>query len=614
MKARLIIPIVILSLLVWGCAASRYIGLQKEDPYQLYTKAMELQSSGELSQAYSTFIHLWKSYPDHPLAREALFYAATIKDKTDPQKATELYEKFLKLYPLSSFTNTIRESLFEDYLRQKEYDKAYKLIYTSLNLYPGPIWSSLGMRLVNAYVDADKPKDALNTIVLIYGTADTHTKESLLSIWKSTLAEIKTEEDLRNVEKITREPELLDTLHVRMSKLSLGSNIQALGQAQTNLQGQAPEGLNVQESEGKLPACPIGIILPLSGKWGSIGYKILKGIELASNVFSPNKTPNVEFIVRDYASDEKNIPGIIEDLDKNYRVLAIMGPVGEKAATSTCEIAEFRGIPAFVFTQADLKTQEKPFCFNNFVSISTQVKSLLSVARDTGITKFAILYPKDHFGITMTSVFKKLAPQWDIEVVRDTSYSPDEVDFKNEILSLVPALKEQGKEGDNIPTPATPIVPDFDALLIPDTGLKAAMIASYLAYFNIEDVKLFGPSLWNTDDLVKVGGKYIDRSVFVSGFFLDSKLDFVQDFINSFYYTYGYNPSIWEASAFDTANILLNLVKGNMPSRDMLRQRILALKDYPGVTGATSFDDKGNVDKVIFVLRVNGSHITEISP
>ena len=92
------------------------------------------------------------------------------------------------------------------------------------------------------------------------------------------------------------------------------------------------------------------------------------------------------------------------------------------------------------------------------------------------------------------------------------------------------------------------------------------------------------------------------------------ELDFVQDFINSFYYTYGYNPSIWEASAFDTANILLNLVKGNMPSRDMLRQRILALKDYPGVTGATSFDDKGNVDKVIFVLRVNGSHITEISP
>ncbi len=615
MKARLIITFVMLPLLVWGCAASRYIGLQKEDPYQLYTKAMEQQSSGDLKQACSTFMHLWKSYPKHPLAREALFYAATITDKTDPRKATDLFEKFLDLYPASSFANSIRESLFEDYLRQKEYDKAYKIIRTSLSLYPGPIWSTLGMRLVNAYIDAGRPKDGLNTIALIYKTADSHTKESLLSIWRTTLPDIKTEDDLKSIEKNTREPELLVILHAQMSKLNLAQKNESMGQGPTSSQVQTPaESLKVQEGEENIPPCPIGLVLPLSGKWESIGYKILKGIELAGNVFSNKKAPNVEFIIRDYGSNEKNIPGIIEDLDKNYHVLAIMGPVGERAAASTCEIAQFRGIPAFVFTQADINTPEKPFCFNNFISISTQVKSLLNVSKDMGITRFAILYPKDHFGLTMTSVFKRLAPRWDIDIVRDIAYSPDEVDFKDEIMSLVPSLQQEGKEGNNSQTPSTPIVPDFDALLIPDTGLKAAMIASYLAYFNIEDVKLFGPSLWNTPDLTKVGGKYIDGSIFVSGFFLDSKLDFVQDFINSFYYTYGYNPSIWEASAFDTTNILLNLIKDNIPTRDMLEQRILALKDYPGVTGATSFDSDGHVDKVIFVLTVRGSHIMEISP
>ncbi len=105
----------------------------------------------------------------------------------------------------------------------------------------------------------------------------------------------------------------------------------------------------------------------------------------------------------------------------------------------------------------------------------------------------------------------------------------------------------------------------------------------------------------------------MDGAIFVSGFFLKSRLDFVQEFNDSFYYTFGYNPSVWEACAYDTASILQNLLTGEVHTRDSLRERIGTIEEYPGVTGSTTFYSDGTARKDIFVLTVRGRNIIEIS-
>ncbi|MCD6570060.1 MAG: ABC transporter substrate-binding protein [Deltaproteobacteria bacterium] len=589
--------IIIVCALFIGCATHTINPSKSDykDPDKIFAKGVELQSSGDLRSAYKTFMYLTQEYPNHRLARKALFNAAIIMDKTDPVKAIGLFERFIKLYPASPLTKEAKEHLFLSYIKNGKYEKAVRLLKDLKTSEPDPTWITLGLRLVNAYIESGRAIDALDIIPILYKRADAHTHALLYSIWTTIIKDIKQIEVLNRLEDKVKDPKLTEALISQKTKIYLEQ------QDHWRLGKDMERGRTVLKGEEDTCTNVIGVVLPLSGKWQTVGHKILKGIELASEVFSPpvaNKSSNICFVIKDYGEDETKIPSLIEDLDKDGQVIAIIGPVGEKACRLTCNLIQQKGIPTIIFTQADLRPVDNSFCFRNFISTNIQVKALLNVANSMNINKFAILYPTDHFGTVFTSTFEDMVWNYGIEVVKTVGYSPDKTDFKEEIRNLVP-------EGE---------VPDFEALLIPDTGMNAAMIASYLTYYNIEGIRLFGPSLWNTQDFTNIGGKYVEDATFLSGFFLNSKLECVQNFIDSFYYTFGYNPSIWEASAYDTATILQNLLQGQMLTRSSLRESICSLKDYPGVTGATSFNPDGSVDKVIFVLTVKNSHIIEASP
>jgi hypothetical protein len=40
----------------------------------------------------------------------------------------------------------------------------------------------------------------------------------------------------------------------------------------------------------------------------------------------------------------------------------------------------------------------------------------------------------------------------------------------------------------------------------------------------------------------------------------------------------------------------------------------MAVKDFPGMTGLTSFDETGDVDKQIYLLKVKGDQFVQIRP
>ncbi len=584
--------------------------IPSEDPQTLYTAAVAQQNAGNPSGAYETFIHLWKTYPRHELAPRALYSAASIKASTDTGTAAELYLSFIESYPQSDLLPTVRQELLGHYLRQGTYTEAaalFKEIY-AVNRDLGMV--SPGIELATGLAETEHLYPALEIVALTYPLSSGESRDTLKGLWTSTLEEIDEVDLLVQLEKSTQEGELFDALLARQAKLYLEQDDKDLAQKIMDLL----QGRPGQELIGKTT---IGVVVPLSGKWEAVGQKVLKGVAFASKVFSKDKAPNVQYIIRDYGNDESAIPGIIDELDRKHNVISIIGPIGETAGAIACREAQARGIPSFMFTRGDIVSSEKSFCFRNFVSVDIQVKTLLQAAVDMNITRFAILHPGDHFGNVFTSLFIQYAPDYNIEIVRQVGYSPQLVDFKEAVNKLIedipqPAPKEtQEQTGDNA---VTKIEPDFDALLIPDTAINAAMIASYLPYFSIEGVRLFGPTLWDTPDFLRVGGKYVDEAVFVSGFFISSQLDFVQDFNNEFYYTFGYSPSVWEASAYDSATVVQNLLEGALHTRETLRDQISSVKDYPGLTGATSFYPDGSVDKSIYVLTVKGSTIYEIVP
>jgi branched-chain amino acid transport system substrate-binding protein len=360
------------------------------------------------------------------------------------------------------------------------------------------------------------------------------------------------------------------------------------------------DGSSIQNDS---PKKVVGVIIPLSGKWGSVGQKILKGIEMAANVFTAGQTPDVEYVIRDYGNNEESIPKIIDELDREYKVAAIIGPLGERASDITYREVQARHLPTIMFTQAEMTLQPNAYCFRNFVTVDIQAKALLGAARSMGITRFAVMSPDDRFGKTFSDAFIKMAPKYNIKVLRTITYAPQNGDFNQQVKALLASRKK-------IPSEKSA---DIKAILIPDSASNAAMIASYL-YPKIPNARLFGPMLWDTPEFMKVGDKYVENAVFLSGFFHASIISSVQNFNQSFTSTFKYAPSIWEASAFDTASILQNILQSQTLSRSDLRERIADVKAYPGVSGITTFSANGSLDKEIYILTIRGGSIYEFHP
>ena len=140
------------------------------------------------------------------------------------------------------------------------------------------------------------------------------------------------------------------------------------------------------------------------------------------------------------------------------------------------------------------------------------------------------------------------------------------------------------------------------------------MIAPQLAYYGIEDLPLLGINGWNSPDLLRLAGPFVENAIFVDGFFTYNPYPFVKEFVNQYFARYGEEPTILEAQGFDVANIFITVLsQADVRSRDDLRLALSQLSNYPGVTGATTFNMVGDADKILFVLQVQNGNIVQLN-
>ncbi|HNY66914.1 MAG TPA: ABC transporter substrate-binding protein [Deltaproteobacteria bacterium] len=581
-------------LLLWACAApARQI---VPDAETLYSNAVIQEKAGKALEACQSYTLLWKTYPGSELAPKSLYQAASVIAPSDPDRAIELYRAFLASYPRSPLIPQARQGLLAEEVGRGRFTEAYNL-YLDMFEKPDSKLVGYGVRITRGLAAEGKHEQAMVLISTIFPHGDTSSRQVLLPLWKASLEGIDRVDVLEGCEEKAQDKLLRDPLLARKAKLV--SDALSEGSAPTSGSGEDDllswPGTGSEQSRGT-----VGVLLPLSGKYETIGQKALKGIMLASGVFGADPSSPLSYAVRDYGDNEQAIPGIIEALDATDRVVAVIGPVGETAGGIACREAQKRGIPFLPFTRAETAASGTSFCFSNFVSVDVQVEALLKAASARGITRFGILYPTDNFGKTFTATFARKAKAYGVQVIRQVEYSPDLGDFKGSVQKLF-----RGAKGGSA---------SFQGLLVPDGAQNAGMIASYLPYLNIKGVRLFGPALWDSPELARIGGRGAEDALFVTGFYGNSASHRVQAFNDRFHSTFGYRPSLWEATAYDSATILQSLAGETSPTRASLQAGLGSLQSFPAVTGTTTFGRNGSVSKAIYLLTVKNGTIVEVVP
>ena len=370
----------------------------------------------------------------------------------------------------------------------------------------------------------------------------------------------------------------------------------------------------------------IGVLLPLSGRYEAFGKLVKRGIDLALSQHNSDHPP-LRVLYRDTQGDPDKTREATTALANEERVMAILGPLTGSASIAAAAVAQDNATPLLSLSQRSSIPDVGPFIFRNSLTSRLQARELARYAiLQQGYHSFGILAPDNRLGQEMAALFTEEVLKLGGLVVDEQHYAEDANDFRTQILHLMGKSSErqpedyrQKSEEQRLDELFVPDLPDypattFDALFIPDYADRIGLIAPQLAFYGIEDMPLLGINGWNSPELLRLAGRYVEGAVFVDGFFLDSPYPFVKEFIDLFTQTYGEAPSILEAQAFDSANILfMQLDRPEIVDRNGLRDAVANLHNYPGVTGATSFDFIGDADKVLFRLQIRHGRITQIN-
>jgi ABC-type branched-subunit amino acid transport system substrate-binding protein len=326
------------------------------------------------------------------------------------------------------------------------------------------------------------------------------------------------------------------------------------------------------------------------------------------------QAPSLAFVVRDASSDPEENRRAVVQLGNEERVMAIIGPLTGGAAVAAGVEAERLQIPLLALAQKEGVPEIGDYVFRAALTSYRQVETLVRYAIEKeGRQRFAILAPDNRLGQEFADLFGQAVLRHGGTLVAREGYSDSASDFRTPIKLLKgenPAIPDaQTKESRQLVVSSAPL--PFDVLFIPDIGERVALIASYLAYYGVENVQLLGTSAWNTPELLERSARYVDGAVFTVGFYAGSAQPRVRDFVARYNELYGEEPSILEVEGYDLARLLIGLLeRGNIRSRSELRRALAQVKNFPAVSGDLAFDPLGDAVKTPVLLRIqNGALI-----
>ncbi|MGZ3694480.1 MAG: penicillin-binding protein activator [Bdellovibrionota bacterium] len=408
------------------------------------------------------------------------------------------------------------------------------------------------------------------------------------------------------------------------------------------LRARAEEMLADLGKLSKVNPKAIGVLLPLSGKFGKFGRLCLNAILMAHGVYEemPERVDanGLHLIIRDSGETPESATEKFEELVKDQGVVAVIGPLLSKQFPALARKAQEFGVPLVSLSQRIEVGAMGSYIFPVALSPNQQIETIVSHAiGKEGFKRFAILAPSDSFGEEYVNLFWDAVEKAGGKIVGVERYEPKSTDFREEVRRLLgqeylgarkiemedlerrkeryaATLKVKGKLRQRFlkEYDAKPVV-DFDALFIPDDPATVGQIAPAFAVEDVANLPLLGINTWNTPDIVQRAGRYLQRALFVDGYFANTQneksIQFIQDYTRFFKSV----PGTIEVQAFDAATILIEALKGHtLASRAALRDQLLSKDKFSGISGDYRFTENG-VQRGAHLLTVKGNSITEIT-
>jgi branched-chain amino acid transport system substrate-binding protein len=335
----------------------------------------------------------------------------------------------------------------------------------------------------------------------------------------------------------------------------------------------------------------VGEVGSMTGTEATFGTSSDRGIQLAKkevNEAGGIKGRQVQVIALDDEGKPEEAATAATRLIASEHVVALLGEVASTRSLFMAPKAQAAKVPMVSPSSTNEKvTAVGDYIFRACFIDPFQGYVMAKFATETlHLKKAAVLRDnRNDYSVGLAKVFSDNFTKMGGKIVDSESYSSGDVDFKAQLTNI----KSTGP----------------DALYVPGYYTDVGLIARQAREVGLT-VPLLGGDGWDSEKLYEIGGAALEGSYFSNHYSVDDPSPRIQEFVAKFKKEYGGQvPDSLAAQAYDAAGMLFDAMKrASDLSGPAIRDALAKTKDYKGVTGDITMDEKRNPVKPAVVLKV----------
>jgi ABC-type branched-subunit amino acid transport system substrate-binding protein/predicted negative regulator of RcsB-dependent stress response len=361
----------------------------------------------------------------------------------------------------------------------------------------------------------------------------------------------------------------------------------------------------------------LGALLPLSGPLSPYGNQVLNGIRIAlDQVTDMGPRLAIGLVTKDTENDSKQLTIELDDLLEDYQPLAVIGPLLTRTLKTVAPAADARDVVFFSPSATYPEVQRLGrSLFNAAVNNHELVRELTEQAIVTmGWKRLCILAPQDAYGSEMAQAFSDEVRRLGGELIASESYETKENDFGAPIKRLKAAdLKKYGKlePGPKKGKVMKLYTPGFDAIFLPGDVAKVGLLAGQLRFHGIT-APILGTNELNSPELLRIGGRSVENTVFADSFFMDSPNPVVRNFVDRYRARFNEPPTAFAAQAYEATQLVLDAILKGATTGRAIRESLKKVKNFPGLSGPLSMTPAGYLERRYSLIQVKGGRFMAI--
>lgn len=346
-------------------------------------------------------------------------------------------------------------------------------------------------------------------------------------------------------------------------------------------------------------AFTLGLICPLSGS-SAVSGQIMKNATMMA-VDEINQAGGINGTIKITLAevDDEGVPATsvtaMHKLVEQDKIQAVIGAQASSCTLANMEITKAAKIPQITPASSNVAVTQSgnPYIYQMTATDELHMRNIMKyMAEEKGAKTFAILHESSDFGTGGYKIADNLCENYNLTMVANEVYNSGDTDF-----SVVLGKMQQAD-------------PDF--FIFWGYHTEVAMICKQMQQYGIS-YPIIGQG-YNSPELTNLGGAAVEGIMIDTAFDAANPDEKVQEFDKKYTELYGKGYDQNAPQSYDAVYVIKDAVErciadGNDYMDGETLNEYIASTNWEGVTGVTTFDENGRMDKELLIITIaNGEH------